>query len=359
MKSHLKIVRLADRTPEWFEYRLGGIGASEVGGVMSLDEYKTVARIFDEKTGRVDQWTEPNKNTHWGIAMEDLVAENWQYYDGTPEGYIKHADEGNIQRKCKRINGYVTNPKYPWLYVSLDRVINNDQFCLNSELLTTGEPPLEIKTINPMALAKYEAGLPVSHIAQLHAQMIVTETDYSEIAIFDCLRNLHVFEVPFSKKFADGLLEATQTFWETMVVPAKALVEEQKKATTQDEIDRIEAEIVSFEPEPEDTEAYKQYMKEKYTGDASMIKGEMSQFMMAKRYKYLNEIKKGIAARQREEQNKLMRYMENSEIIDFDGSGRVDWKADVNGVRRFAVRIKNYTPDKDEVAQQVSQIKIP
>jgi len=51
MRSDLIITRIPQHTDEWYDYRKGSIGGSEIGTVLGLNKYDTVARLFHEKVG--------------------------------------------------------------------------------------------------------------------------------------------------------------------------------------------------------------------------------------------------------------------------------------------------------------------
>lgn len=114
---------------DWLSYRYSGIGASEVGTIMGLDDYKSSIELYYEKIGQGSRYTLENLAMFLGKEQEDFIASIWQHWDGTVEGMIANYRAGKIVRRCQRVNAYVRNPKYPWLFVSLDRKINKHIIC--------------------------------------------------------------------------------------------------------------------------------------------------------------------------------------------------------------------------------------
>jgi putative phage-type endonuclease len=63
-------------TPEWVEWRKGGLGASDLAAVMGLDPYTTEHELWELKTGRVPAFT-GNAKTRWGHRMETVGIHEW------------------------------------------------------------------------------------------------------------------------------------------------------------------------------------------------------------------------------------------------------------------------------------------
>ena len=122
MKPHIIQHPIKTHSPEWYKFRLeNGIGGSETGVVMGISPYKSRIRMFHEKIGTIQSEVGDTEPMLHGRNLEDYIADCWQYWDGTKEGWLKNITEGNKIRKARRINGYLTNSKYPFMYARLDR----------------------------------------------------------------------------------------------------------------------------------------------------------------------------------------------------------------------------------------------
>src|SRR5574344_1882354 len=108
----------------WLSFRKDGLGASEVGTAMGLSQYKSSLELFHDKASSQIRYTPENMAMFMGHEMEDLIAKMWTYWENDSETMIQNYRAGKVVRKMQKVNAYVQNPKYPWLFVSLDRKIN-------------------------------------------------------------------------------------------------------------------------------------------------------------------------------------------------------------------------------------------
>src|SRR5699024_10970679 len=159
MKSHIILTSTKDMShQDWLGFRKRGLGASETGKVMGLSEYSSSIEVFNEKTAQGLDYQVENIAMFMGKYDEDKVADLWTYWEGTEESLIRNYSLGKRVRKMRRINAYAQNPKYPWLFVSLDRIINKGS-SPNGE-----EAALELKTINGWNADKWIAGIPPEYL---------------------------------------------------------------------------------------------------------------------------------------------------------------------------------------------------
>jgi len=336
MKSKLTRTNIALYSPEWYAYRDNFVNASEVGSILGLSQYSCAAKVFGEKLHMVEQFNEDNKFTFWGKKMESLIADSWKYYDGNEDSYIKNQNEGNLIRNCKNINGYVSNPAFPWLSMSLDRVINKGAFNLINREILNEECPLEIKRIHSMELKKWES-IPPAYLAQVTTQMIISETKYSEMVLLDSDNNLHVYPIEYNESLAETIIESTKEFWYNRVVPAKKLMEMYK----QDMDESVMVEINKLEPPPDDSEAYEQFVKEKYRASNIINSKPGSQDDFSNCIDYV-KINKEIKEKEKEKQrykNLIIHSIGDLERITFEDN-YASYSKDKNGSRTLRVSIK-------------------
>lgn len=256
-------------TPAWYDYRRTGIGGSEVGTLLGLiDDYSSPAQLYHEKVGTVEQWKRDNQAMAWGRWLEGIVAERWQYYDGDDEGYLENVTKNRIIRKCRKVNGFVRNKNYPWLYASVDRLMNID----GGFKMLTGEPLtkegiLEVKTIEERSSSKWEGGIPPYWISQVNQYMLIFEVDYCEIAILENGRRLSVIPIERSEVMCKAIINTTRAFWEKRVEPGR---QAHFKATrlhamgSHAEAEKYDTLVQHYEPGPTPGEAYKLFLSERY-----------------------------------------------------------------------------------------------
>lgn len=354
MSKPYEIIYMDTHTPEWYEFRrTKGIGGSEAGTVMGINKYETWIRTFHEKVGLMEPRKDDNYLMFWGREHEDKIAEIWQYWDDTPEGYIHNKANNKIIRQCRNVNGYIVNPKYPWLFGSLDRIINKK----GGFSFITGEPlekpaPLECKALTYWASQVWESGIPEYFNAQIHTYMIIMEVDYAEIAI---LKDGNKFSVEYRERdpeLVEKLLHDTKHFWYERVIPAREAYEQRVEADLAGDYEMAEkydAIIQGLEPPADDTEAYKEYMSKKFLHEREKVQGTFALYDAAKKDEVLKKLRQEIDRNRRLISNQMIEYLvkNHSDLIDFGKDGTVRWYTKKNiDTRILAVNLKEKPTDE-------------
>lgn len=323
---------------DWLSFRTRGIGASEAGAIMGLNPWKSSIELFYEKIGEGIVYKIENMAMFMGKEQESFVAKMWQYWDGSQEGLIANYRANKIIRKCQRVNAYVSNPAYPWLFVSLDRKIN--------KTLTKPEGSLEIKTISGYEADKWDVGIPPSHVIQLQTQLLVCEFVWGELATLRDGRTFDSIEFENHKSIQEGIIEHTHDFWKR-VVEARSLVTKRFEAQRNFNLRAVEdltGQLQQLEPPPDNSEAYAKFLKEKYNiADPGERMGTIEQLEHAQKLKRSQAAIKELQENARIHENVLKNALrEGADKLDFKADGYVSWKTDVNGSRRFLNKVKNF-----------------
>ena len=100
----------------WLNFRLCGVGASEVGTLLGLNPYKSKIELFYQKLGVIPLKQDENLAMFYGSRLEDFVASMWQYYDDSAESVITNYNMEVKKRFCKPVSGYILNSDYPNLF---------------------------------------------------------------------------------------------------------------------------------------------------------------------------------------------------------------------------------------------------
>jgi putative phage-type endonuclease len=364
MKSKLKVVRIPEYIKEWHTFRKSGIGGSEVGSVLGLNPHETAVRVFHEKIGSVEPRTEDTSFMFWGREHEDKIAETWQYWDGTANGYIENKKAGKIIRRCRNVNGLIINPDYPWLFASVDRLINKE----GGVNMLTGEPlkeesVLECKTLSHWAATAWEDGMPIYFLTQIQAYMLILEVDYAEIAILKDGNRFAVEYINRDDNVCEQIVRITKDWWENRVVPAKEAMKSRELAML--EKNGVEAEkqdriIQSLEPEPDDTEAYREFRSERFLKVREMVEGTMEQLDLCKK----DEMLKKIAGRIKKERdlvkNTLIRDIDlaGAEIMDFDAVGKFTYSQKKGQKNRTALVSIKEKPSEEKINEEFSKLDL-
>lgn len=351
-------------TQEWYDFRRNGVGGSEGSVPMGLNEYSNPVKMYYEKLGLSDPFFEDNEATFWGRELEEDVATKWQYYDGTKLGYLKNFAEKKIIRRCRKLNGYAVNSDYPWLFGSLDRIINRK----GGYKLTTGEvledeQVLEIKTMENFVSDKWEGGLPVYHIIQVHIYMIIMGMDYAEIAVLKNGRYLSVFPIDRNNELCTQIIAKTKDFWYNHVVPAQPYAREYLLAQVRNDTKAMEHTskfIQKYEPDPVAGDSYRNFLSERFTKVHESIKGPSWLFAYAKRHKEMGAAEKYFAREKSLCANTLAKFLVDNHTskIEFEGDKGHIWLTSKSGGVKYADNRAKVVVDELKVIKDLSKIPI-
>lgn len=337
MKSKLLLIPTGGMSrEEWLSYRHTGVGASEVGSILGLDQYTSSLELFYYKIGDVPRFDTQNMAAFMGLQQEDLNANLWQYWEGDQDSMIRNFMAGKIVRRCQRVRAYVRNPDYPWLYVSLDRKIN--------KTATRGEGALELKNIGGWEADKWEAGLPPKYVTQMATQIFVCEFEFGEMSLLEDARKMDVLPFEPMPTITEHIVTKTKTFWDS-VQAGRKLVNEKYLAMTQfnqRRVDECNAEIDKLAPEPDGTLVYADYLKQKFDKPhTAERRGTPQEFEAAKSQRDAVDRIKEITEVKLLQENTLKKAMGDSvQCLDFGQDGKVLWSVSAGGSRIFRNKIK-------------------
>lgn len=321
---------------QWLAYRKNGIGASDVSTVMGLNPYKSSLEYFYQQITPGVAHTVENMAMFMGKVHEPTVADLWQFWEGSEESIWKNFAAGRIVRRCRRVNAYVTNPDYPWLFVSLDRVIN----CTD----TMPEGTLELKTMSGYEAGKWEHGIPPGYVVQVQTQTTVCEFIHGELATmtdgrkFDCLPFGH------DSSISESIVRTTKGFWERVLEGRKIMtyLQESKADFNFKQAEKLEAELQQIEPEPDGSVAYMDFLKEKYKiADPGERSGTPEQFEIACNHAELTKQIKAIEEKKVLFESQLKNvFRDEFDKMTFGEKGYISWKTNKAGTRVFLNKIK-------------------
>lgn len=332
-------------TQAWKDFIFPTIGASEIAALLGLNPYKSIIELYFEKIGAKPVFDFDNDAMFWGRELEEQIADKWQYYDGSTEGMIANFAEKKIIRKCRRVNAYMQNKNFPWLFVSLDRVINKQK--TGQEVLNEG--PLECKTISGYVAKMWEGGIPPMYVAQLQGQIAVGEMEYGEMAV---LKDGRWFELyPFDKhpKITAKIIQETGNFFNMVKKGIQHFLLHQFCPFESGQQDHWAA-CEQLSPDPDGSDAYKNYLSETYKESIAgkEVRGGVDELELASNYKYYAARQKDFEFLQTECANKLKNFMKDAAKLTFGNEGSCTWRKGAKGTRIFRVNVKitkNYLPE--------------
>ena len=318
-RPHLEVTDVGDWSKaRWLDYRMGGLGCSELGTILGHNKYSEAAVVFAQKTGIVPAGTVDNQIMGWGRILEPIIVDIWQHYNPdipTWEETESNRSQGIIIRKAMKPEIYVRNPKYPFLFGGPDGLFKHE-----GDLGV-----LEIKTISSMAADVYETGIPTSYVFQIMGYMMLFETEYAEITMLKDGRNFEVIPIERNDMIVDQIENECGEFWHRV---------EQAKELIEDGVD-----FTHLEPKPTDTAVYESFLKERFRADAGTeIDPTNTVEFWVQKYLSFSKQEKEKEARKRYYSNKLKYFMGDAEVMDCD-TAKVTWREGKRG-RAFRVNEK-------------------
>lgn len=335
MKSNLTLVPTGQMTrEEWLAYRQSGIGASEVACLFGLDDFKSSLELFYQKIGDVPMVDVENIYQFMGREHEDFIARLWQYWEGTEESLIANYRLARVVRKCQRVAAYLRNPRYPWMYVSLDRKINKHG--------GKDEGALELKNIGGWEMDKWEARIPPKFVIQVQTQLMLPEFDYGELALLEDGRRFHVLPFERSDDIIAEIEVRTKAFWDRVVAGRKLVNEKYDPALqyNQKRLQQIEAEITNLAPEPDGSLAYEKYLAKRFQlATAGERRGSLAELSIARLHARFSARLKELEEQRRHVENEIKSSMGEFTTLEFGAEGRVYWTQGESGRRVFRNKV--------------------
>lgn len=192
----------------WLEARRQGIGASDAA-VIVCPEFtrKSQLELYSEKLGLVVQNDEETEAMEWGHLLEPVIADKYERETGRS---TYDPGDFHIDR----------NPDAPWMFATLDRVVN--AVTIPPERAPIGGllPPvlnvpgvLELKNASAFKKADWKDEPPLPFQVQVQHQMAVTGHLWGSIAVLIGGNAFLWTDIPRNDEFISRLMLAEDAFW--------------------------------------------------------------------------------------------------------------------------------------------------
>lgn len=352
--------------PSWKNFTFPCVGGSEIATMMGLNPYQSVIELYFEKIGAKEVHDFDNAAMFWGRELEEQIADKWQYWDGDPDRLIENFKAKRISRRCRRLNAYVQNKAFPWIFVSIDRLINKQR----NGAETIDEGVNECKTISGYAANMWEAGIPPMYVVQLQTQITVLETTFGEMTILKDGRWFEVYPFDRNERISARILSRGKEFFDMCKAGIVQFILH-SFARKQHLQQWHYSECERMAPEPDGSLAYEQYLSAKYQDKGGSILGNNLQLEMAKECKYYRRRINKLLALGRETSNRLKAALGESQKMSFMEEGSVTWTENGRGGRTFRINLRlpaDYIPDamkedpnragEDPVLAAVGKVKV-
>jgi hypothetical protein len=316
----VEFLDIKPNTDEWLKYRIdSGIGASQLGTVMGLNEYECPLELFHSKIGLLKPKEKSIRMT-LGSMSEGLISDLYEYYDEDEKVFLKNINTKTKVRHLEEVNQVAINRQFPNMYVSLDRRYKNDK----------GEYILvEMKNKMGMAYRKYENEISPHETMQLALQCLICEASGSIIYLIDNIR-MTSFDMKYENalKLKPIILREVKEFW-SRVEKGRILLSQIYNARSNYNMKLAETltqELYKLEPSG-GGQAYLDYLTElsKEKKASVCMKGNEQLLKVATDLKKLSEKKKKLIEQETKLKSELASAMrlENKVEIDFGKCGSV------------------------------------
>ena len=313
---------------EWQSLRLsfvraGMVGGSDAGTLLGLNQYKSPINLFYQAVGLSNVPNQMNAAMLHGKQLESYVAECWQYYDGTDDGWVANTLAGNKIKKFKKVKAIIQNPKYPMLFANVDGIITKHPDYGKKQGV------LEIKTISGFSADSYEGGIPPSYLLQLQHYMLVLELTWGEICYLKDGRQLGIVTFEADKELQDRILFEATAYQERV---KKA---QEEAVIASDENQRMDI-AMKYEPEADRTLAFNQFISEKHKARENevTIHGTDEHQGWAVTYQDISGKIKELESEKQLFQNRLKQVMEKEGATTMVlPEGKITWR------KQFSVKI--------------------
>jgi predicted phage-related endonuclease len=345
MKRKLPIVRI-DRElsyNEWLNFRNMGLGGSEIAAVMGMSQFKCSAEVYYQKIGKFDQMRKPNLAMVSGNLREPELFTKYQMWGGSIESFIDNYMESKIVNKLYNPKFFVINPEFPHLFFSPDALMLKDyehgrKFVVKGNYLYPDhiDKVIEFKTVNGFAFKQWEDEFNPAYGIQLMSYLMGMGIDEGRIFTEIDGRDLKESTIKFDEEIASTILSVTQNFWERVELGREAVAKG--------------GDYEQFAPEPDGSEAYTQFLKEKYKNPEEKIAQDYPVEIL-QHAGYANwfklrrdEVEETIAFHE----NNIKAYMgDRITGINFGDMGKLTWRPNSKGTRSFINRAKPLDPNEE------------
>lgn len=282
---------------EWLKNRQVGIGGSDASAIAGLNSWKSSIQLYMEKKEENPKEIK-SLRMELGNKLEGLVAELFTEETGL---------------KVRNVNGILKNEQYQFALANIDRSIVGEKAFL------------ECKTTNSFALKEWEEGVPPHYEIQCLHYMAITGATHCYIAALIGNSDFIWHKIERDQETIDYLMQIEKEFWE----------------------ENILKDIV---PLPDGTDAYSEYLKEKYKkSNGKEIELHLLKDGPQKLLRY-DEIVSDIKALESEKkfiEQEIQLHMEEFEVAKI-GKRKITWK----NSSRTSIDSKKLKSEMPEIAEK-------
>ena len=136
MKQHLIRHQIESYTPQWYEFRNNGIGSSEIGTTLGLNQYQLGLSLFLEKIGYRESF-QGNNATYFGTRMEQVVSDSWERHEPGREDSLNYYLDNGEKQKAASLARQSPDLQKEFAQVVFDELKHWQTLCENNDLPLT------------------------------------------------------------------------------------------------------------------------------------------------------------------------------------------------------------------------------
>jgi len=330
---------------EWLSTRQEGIGGSDTGTVLNVNEYCSITELFYQKLGRTPPVDlSENAAVHYGNVLEPIILNESQYFDikGKENNHLKNMKEGRKLASHVEFDYMIINNDFPWIISNVDGLGFYDKNVTKQDLVdqvNNGQMPcpdyvVEIKTMDSFVRDKFEDGMrpdyPIQVKTYCTAFLEQNKDLYGMIYKWCYDKTLTATHVELDQQSIVDILTKTKDLYELIKVGKNVIKEGYKLKLSEDEIDQNLSEIhpdfitslVSQGQFLSNNFLAKEYVKKNQTvlGDEEDLK------LGIRHQQILKETKKLTAEKTSISNHFKMKLVKNkSKVIDLKDKGKISF----------------------------------
>jgi len=177
---------------EWLKSRQQGIGGSDAGAILGVNNYKTPFDVYIDKTQDIVEPNEQSEAAYWGNILEDNVAREFTKRTG---------------KKVRKRNAILQNIEYPFMIANVDREVVGE----NSVL--------ECKTTSGWNSKEWvDEEIPANYLVQVNHYMAVAGYEKAYICVLIGGQRYLYKEIERDEELIQILIQAEKDFWENHIL---------------------------------------------------------------------------------------------------------------------------------------------
>lgn len=176
----------------WYDYRQGGLGASEAAAALNRSRWVSAYALWCEKTGETEHLQNLGVRGKVGKLAEPLIAELFE-------------EETGLTTVARPL--ILQSDEFPWMFATPDRFIADDDLAI-----------AEFKTVDPRAADEWDDGaVPLEYILQGQHTLATSGYERIHYGVLIGFGDFRVLTMERDTKLIDAMVSDEAKFWSLVV----------------------------------------------------------------------------------------------------------------------------------------------